>query len=304
MGLPSDFMTALTLPSVTNARASEDNFPGSGHWFIGHTSMLISALGLNPFKDNFWTNSTQPDSTYGSSIEWNPALQAVVSVFSAGPVGISDSIGATDATLIMRTCMADGTLLKPSKAATSFDPYFLTQTWSDSQSHIWNTHSWIPSQSGSLLFFELLCINMYTVFNVLPHHVWPVAPTGMKYAYFTWGDPQCTNGASATPCLQPFSETTPIGVQTDRSNATIVPFKIIVIAPVLSSGWTVLGEVDKFVTTSPKRFAQILPTATGVSVDVVGSPSEVVSVLFASPQQKLVQASVTISGDGTGSITV
>jgi hypothetical protein len=45
----------------------------------------------------------------------------VLAVMSMGPVGISDAIGYTDASLAQRMIAADGTLLKPSKALTSID---------------------------------------------------------------------------------------------------------------------------------------------------------------------------------------
>jgi hypothetical protein len=42
-------------------------------------------------------------------------------VLSTGPVGISDKIGATNASLIMATCDASGRLLQPSKPLTPSD---------------------------------------------------------------------------------------------------------------------------------------------------------------------------------------
>ena len=41
---------------------------------------------------------------------------------ATGPVGISDALGQTNATLLRRTLAQDGTLLKPSKAATNQMP--------------------------------------------------------------------------------------------------------------------------------------------------------------------------------------
>jgi hypothetical protein len=43
----------------------------------------------------------------------------------AGPVGFSDAIGQTNATLIRRTCTTNGTLLKPSKPLTTIDRLLL-----------------------------------------------------------------------------------------------------------------------------------------------------------------------------------
>ena len=45
----------------------------------------------------------------------------VLVVLHSGPVGFSDAIGQTNASLIRRTCNANGTLLKPSKPLTTID---------------------------------------------------------------------------------------------------------------------------------------------------------------------------------------
>ena len=51
--------------------------------------------------------------------------EALVSALSGGPVGPSDGIGGSDASLIMRTCRLDGLLLKPDRPATPIDVMFL-----------------------------------------------------------------------------------------------------------------------------------------------------------------------------------
>ena len=47
-----------------------------------------------------------------------------VASLSRGPVTPSDNIGASDVALIMRACMADGTLLRPDRSATALDSMF------------------------------------------------------------------------------------------------------------------------------------------------------------------------------------
>lgn len=49
----------------SKARVSNDYHPGSDMWKIGITSMFADALGIAPYKDNFWTTEIQPDSPYG-----------------------------------------------------------------------------------------------------------------------------------------------------------------------------------------------------------------------------------------------
>ena len=57
----------------------------------------------------------------GQHAQPNVQLDALVSAFSAGPVGIGDGDGHTDAALALATCRADGVLLPPSKLLTPLD---------------------------------------------------------------------------------------------------------------------------------------------------------------------------------------
>lgn len=47
-----------------------------------------------------------------------------VATLSTGPVGPSDSLGHMNHDLVMRTCAADGLILKPDKPATPLDAVF------------------------------------------------------------------------------------------------------------------------------------------------------------------------------------
>lgn len=52
--------------------------PGNSQWAIGYTAALIYAVGAVPFKDDFWTTSSQPNCHYalaGGCNEPNPVLQ-------------------------------------------------------------------------------------------------------------------------------------------------------------------------------------------------------------------------------------
>jgi hypothetical protein len=49
---------------LLQARVSDDYQPGNDQWKIGISSILAHALGVAPFKDNFWTTSYQPGNKY------------------------------------------------------------------------------------------------------------------------------------------------------------------------------------------------------------------------------------------------
>ena len=53
-----------------------------------------------------------------------PELNAIIAVFSTGPVGVGDGAGATNQTVVMATCTAAGGLLQPDKPLTAIDATF------------------------------------------------------------------------------------------------------------------------------------------------------------------------------------
>jgi hypothetical protein len=113
MASPADFMQTVTLERVTSIRTSGDYryIIGSGAlwaWFF-YTNALARALGLNPYKDVFFS-SLEGEGWNG---DVNCKCEALVAALSSGPVGIGDRLGRTDRALVMRTCRQDGMLVKP-----------------------------------------------------------------------------------------------------------------------------------------------------------------------------------------------
>ncbi len=44
---------------------TDDYQPGEDNWMVGISSMFADAIGLAPYKDNFWTTAVQPGNPYG-----------------------------------------------------------------------------------------------------------------------------------------------------------------------------------------------------------------------------------------------
>ena len=124
MPWPRHLLQSLEIPTVTQARASEDYLPDNQQWRIGDTAILTNALGLSAFKDTFQTN---PDEIKCETVdkEKYPALETYIAALSGGPVGIGDAAFSFNSTLILSTCMSDGRLLKPTNPAMSMDASFL-----------------------------------------------------------------------------------------------------------------------------------------------------------------------------------
>ncbi len=111
MATPADLILAASLPHVVAVRTSDDyRFAKDPAvlwvWYLT-VNRLAGALGLRAFKDVFFSQVPPPgaDSIDGDR---HAALEALLSALSAGPVGIGDRIGHTDAGIVMRTCDADG----------------------------------------------------------------------------------------------------------------------------------------------------------------------------------------------------
>ena len=101
MSHPAAFLHALTLPSVTNGRASGD-YENCDENLIqyGKNAIFFSALGIAPSKDNFWTvpeqpkplsNGSLPPCDGGNRNTTNNFLHALVATLSTGPVGFSSA---------------------------------------------------------------------------------------------------------------------------------------------------------------------------------------------------------------------
>jgi hypothetical protein len=58
----------------------------------------------------------------------NVELQFILSVLTAGPVGIADEINKTNVTRTLQSCSSNGTLLQPDKQATPIDAMFASSS--------------------------------------------------------------------------------------------------------------------------------------------------------------------------------
>jgi len=285
MALPSDYLQASEFPAVTQIRVSDDYHHGTHQWNIGRSSMFAWALGMYPFKDAFWSMRSQPDNKYGLE-EPNSALHAAVSLLSCGPVAIGDSIGHTDSSLVMRTCMSNGILLHPDRPAFLLEREFRAIVSNSGRfGEVWCTytavgaHVWmwvlavgldapqrialadlaeglppdlLPAVQGSFL--------SRAVFPALDEHMADLSSTqplvvgGGAATHAGGSDPSPMSAAAhaladaaATARLEQQGFT-----QQEHVRAAL-PFSLVHIAPVLPCGWVLLGEASKFVAVSNAR---------------------------------------------------
>ena len=110
MALPRFFLQGARYPNLTTIRTSDDRF-GRSRWdsFL-YTSQFARAAGIWPWADVFMSGETN---------------NLLVSVLSAGMVGIGDALGTENRENLMRAARADGVLVKPDESLLPLDGVYV-----------------------------------------------------------------------------------------------------------------------------------------------------------------------------------
>ncbi len=274
-------LASVEIPSVTQARASGDYHPGTPYphdqWHqLGTTGILAWAVGVAPSKDNYWSSTYQPGSLHYTDHPREPyrRLQAAVITLSKGPVAPSDAVNRSDVALILRSCMADGTLLQPSRPATKLDSFILAEALDTDKptGEVWFAETELSSRRYGVLFSAQL---------TQPATIHPKELGYAPYAALVAIEANST------------SRIIRIGGYGRNPSSLDIPkcgsydFGVWNFAPVEANGWALLGEVtSKWVGVSASRFVSVASEASSTSlrVGVRGAEGEVVEVSFAPPE--------------------
>lgn len=280
MAEASHLLASLDAPSVTTMRTSVDYKQGISKetfWPQFHTvGMLAWALGVWPFKDNFWSSERCGEQ------------EALISALSGGIVGVGDGIGRTVRHIVLRTCRKDGLLLKPDRPATPIDRMFLpharpfiTAAWSERPGlgrwtylaayHLASEH---PERTlEDRLWAELQTDPGFPVEDmfVFPKRVgdWHVdlrEDLGLAgtYLVYDWRRGEVVHAEEGRFEMLPFER--------------LYDFAYYVVVPVLDNGLALIGETEKYVTLADRRFEAIVSEKDGVRVTVAGVPGERVTL--------------------------
>ncbi|XP_046560808.1 uncharacterized protein LOC124269818 [Haliotis rubra] len=232
MSLPRHMMQALEIPVVTQARASGDYIPGTANWKVGVTSLFAWALGVAPFKDNFWTTSVQPGNPYHGATEPFTTLNSAIATLSTGPVGVSDMVGYMNKTLVMKSVNADGLILKPSRPATAIDNMLRKLAWSDFEGpdgEVWSTYSDFGGENKYGIILAADQVGSYTMTPCMAGY--QGFPNSMV---FPANDPNK---------IQPLTDPQPLTM----SGCTTVDFCLFYVSPVLKVNgqifWVLAGVI-------------------------------------------------------------
>lgn len=263
MSTPADFLRTTTLSQVTSIRTSGDYrylFDNGLNWvWFLHGNALARALGLNPFKDVFLSHGP----TSLSEGEPYAEIEALLAALSGGPVAIGDQIGATDRSLVMRTCRDDGVLIKPDVPLAAIDACFaansfvrdvplIAETYSDHPAGRWTyVASFHASQMKEPLAFRVRMAEL------------GVASPQTSVIAFDWrrGDFARLEAGGGWDCQLEFQD-----------------WDYRVLCPLLPGAVTVFGDVGKYATVGDHRVAGITCDGNWLQLTVLDKPGVVVEV--------------------------
>jgi hypothetical protein len=263
MGTPADWCRTVTLRHVTSVRTSGDYrylFDNGLNWvWFLHGNAFARALGLHPYKDVFLTHG---ETGLGPG-ERHVEAEALLAALSTGPVGIGDRLGHTNASIVRRTCRADGVLVKPDVPLAAIDRCYLANA-----------------------FFER---------SPLVGEAWTQHPAG-RWAYVaSFHAARDRAPLSFRLGLDELGESAPEGdvVVYDWRRRSFAPaprdggldltlewqdFDFRVLAPLLPGGLALVGDVERYATAGDQRVSGISQTPEGVRFEALGVPGERVVV--------------------------
>lgn len=319
MALPRHLLQSASFPRVTQARASHDygqsRKDDSEQWSgTGLSAMLYWALGILPFKDDFWSETQEPGNHYQAT-EADPELQTLVSSLLAGPVGPSDAIGWLNRTRVMQTCRDDGILLKPHHPAMNLDSTYTAALQSSTPTTVLNAdgipHVWGTTMSANfsaaavpplhhLVLFANVSSPGYDVHlrELLRNEQQLMQSYDVRAVYN-----EAMLAARSPPdaflareyysgAMTVVNQTSPLhGRHMDKPASCAsasygvgycTPFELWALAPLPSHpGWVLLGEAEKYIGVSGQRFTGLKAANGSLSAVVQGAPGETVNILIA-----------------------
>lgn len=257
MATPADFAQTTTLTQVTSVRTCGDHgyiaTPGQLWAWFCTTNALARALGLAPFKDVF-----RADPEVAGD---NGEPEALLSALSTGPVGLGDRVGRLDPELALRTCRADGLLVKPDVPVAATGPSMLANTAFRHELMVAECSTDQPA--GRWAYVVGLHANPSD--DRLDGEIDFTALGGSAPA----GDVVVWDWRARTATRLGADARWPVSLGREG-------WAYLVLAPVLASGLAVVGDTSRFVTAGDAR-VEVRAAAGGVRLIVKG-PGETVTI--------------------------
>ncbi|MFH1575060.1 MAG: hypothetical protein ABIG68_13845, partial [Acidobacteriota bacterium] len=244
--------------NVTNIRTSNDyaiRLAGRSNqlwWEQVYTSMIADALGILPFKDVIITNPPPKESSNPIVNQYNVATggrreedidlyepfyhqSALLSILSAGPVGVGDRIDAVNKRIVMLIADEEGNLVKPDRPLIPVDRMFYEDPMS--QSEILTGYTF--SKIGGATWYYVLGMNVNEAMTKLGFSLTP-ADIGLegRYVVFDFINNRAKN------LDEDFSL---------ELKLKALDFLYFVLAPLTGQGRALIGDAGKYVTASADR---------------------------------------------------
>lgn len=270
--------------------------PGNDQWKIGVTSIFAHAVGIAPTKDNYRSTSVKQvpqNPKYGGAVEPYPRLQSAyvrrcpnvsatvwrglllglmclcvcvfvlcsVSSLSSGPVAVSDGVGYSDADLIMRACMDDGTLLQADTPAFALDATFLFRSGlgAGPDGELQASSSIVGGQR----FANLLAVNLAADYKL------PLTDLGY---------------AASDQLVVMESNTSHVLSTVSGASMWLAPacgqydFRLFHVAPLIAGRWAVIGETSKWVPVNNQRWQSLEVYGSSIAMTLRGAPGEFITI--------------------------
>ncbi|MGH0029703.1 MAG: hypothetical protein ACQGVC_07925 [Myxococcota bacterium] len=259
MATPADFLQTVELDRVVSIRSAGDYRYGipshSGWcWFL-YGNALARALGLWPFKDVFLSSSDGE----GLDGDEHAELEALLSSLSGGPVGIGDRVGRSDRRVVMRTCRADGVLVKPDVPLAALERCYAGHAHLQHAPLVGEAYSDHPSaRIAYVLAMHASRVEEPLAFRVKLSELGASAPSGPAVAW-DWQTGEMQR-------LEP-----------DYALAfRLAPrqWSYRVVSPLLPSGIALMGDPQLHVTAGDRRLRNLEARPDGARFRVLGEPGE------------------------------
>ena len=298
----SEILASVRMDRAVQGSTGNDYQPGNWQWDDGLSDMLFDAVGLTPWKDTFWTTEKQPGcpdryASCNGCYEPNPELQTLLAILSTGPVSPGDGIGHVNITLLQRTCMSDGTLLKPDKPALPMNKVFTDSFDEVDFPRVLVTESY-PEGSQQAKWYYVFAAKLTKPFTVYPSDINSTL-TSNQMIVVTLVITKVQNGkkdlmmttSSSIISIEQFDSDHPLVIPQMMNDSDLsqcgqtVPFMYYMVVPHPINGWFVLGEMDKFVPANRYRILDAYPGPddNDVFVTIAGPLREYVTISLLPP---------------------
>jgi hypothetical protein len=137
MPLPSHYLASTQYSSVQTIRPSVDRFDREKWDSFLYDSRLATAVGLWPWTDVFFSNEIP---------------NVILSTLSAGPVGVGDALGETNAHNLAAAIRADGLIVRADSSLLPIDSMYVSDAMNESGPMVASSESVFGNQRALYVF--------------------------------------------------------------------------------------------------------------------------------------------------------